>query len=432
MAYRKEVRTAGIANDAITTGKILDGEIVNADISGSAAIALSKLATDPLARANHTGTQLHTTISDFDTGVQTNRLDQMATPTADVAMGSQKITGLAAGTASGDAVEYDQFNGALDGRSWKDPVDACTAAALPAYTRTASNITADANGALPTIDGETLVVSDRLVLKDGAAGADNGIYVVSVVGDGSNPFELDRASDADTAAELDDGATVWVKAGTANGDKIFTQTATVATINSDTVTFAQTGSATAVASLDDLSDVDLTGLVDTSMLWNDAGTFKPTTVALFDNDTGQMALSTTGSSAGILIGGDAQIYRDGANELRTPDKVIVDLAMRSAGRQVAVASVTGADGTYSADENDEVVLVDTTTAGHTVDLPAVAPANTGQVITVKDSGDNAIAEPIIMTTNDSATIDGDASLAAAFGDGDALTFVNDGTNWFLI
>lgn len=49
----------------ITSSEITDGTIVNGDISASAAIALSKLATDPLARANHTGTQTAATISDF-------------------------------------------------------------------------------------------------------------------------------------------------------------------------------------------------------------------------------------------------------------------------------------------------------------------------------------------------------------------------------
>lgn len=53
---------------------------------------------------------LHTDISDFDAGVQANRLDQMAAPTASVAMGSQKITGLADGSASGDAVNYSQLS----------------------------------------------------------------------------------------------------------------------------------------------------------------------------------------------------------------------------------------------------------------------------------------------------------------------------------
>ena len=43
------------------------------------------------ARANHTGTQAHTTILDFDAGVQTNRLDQMADPTAALNINSQNL-----------------------------------------------------------------------------------------------------------------------------------------------------------------------------------------------------------------------------------------------------------------------------------------------------------------------------------------------------
>lgn len=49
-------------DNSVTSAKIVDGTIVDADISASAAIALSKLATDPLARANHTGTQDASTI----------------------------------------------------------------------------------------------------------------------------------------------------------------------------------------------------------------------------------------------------------------------------------------------------------------------------------------------------------------------------------
>jgi len=108
-----------IANDTIVNADInssaqiaysklnLTNSVVNADINASAAIALSKLATDPLARANHTGTQLASTISDFDTQVRTNRLDQMAAPIANVALNSQKITGLATPTVSTDAATKD-------------------------------------------------------------------------------------------------------------------------------------------------------------------------------------------------------------------------------------------------------------------------------------------------------------------------------------
>ena len=58
-------------DNSVTSTKIVDGAIVNADVNAGAAIALSKLATDPLARANHTGTQTASTVSDFNTAVAT-------------------------------------------------------------------------------------------------------------------------------------------------------------------------------------------------------------------------------------------------------------------------------------------------------------------------------------------------------------------------
>lgn len=97
---------------AIAYSKLaLTGAVLNADLAGS--IALSKLATDPVARANHTGTQLAATVSDFDTQVRTSRLDQMATPTANVALGSKKITGLLDGSSAQDAAAYHQIADAI-------------------------------------------------------------------------------------------------------------------------------------------------------------------------------------------------------------------------------------------------------------------------------------------------------------------------------
>jgi hypothetical protein len=59
-----------LPNGTITSAMIADSTIVDTDISASAAIALSKLATDPLARANHTGQQTASTISDFNEAAQ--------------------------------------------------------------------------------------------------------------------------------------------------------------------------------------------------------------------------------------------------------------------------------------------------------------------------------------------------------------------------
>jgi hypothetical protein len=128
--------TAITAGDTgtVTSTMILDGTIVNADINASAAIAKTKLdlggtitsadlvdgtivasdiadgtitaakmVTDPYARANHTGTQTASTISDFDTQVRTSRLDQMAAPTGSVSVNSQKVTSLATPTVDTDA-----------------------------------------------------------------------------------------------------------------------------------------------------------------------------------------------------------------------------------------------------------------------------------------------------------------------------------------
>jgi hypothetical protein len=83
VAYGSTGTTACVGNDArlsdtrtptdntVTSAKIVDGAIVDADINASAAIANTKLATNPLARTNHTGTQLASTISDFNTQVAT-------------------------------------------------------------------------------------------------------------------------------------------------------------------------------------------------------------------------------------------------------------------------------------------------------------------------------------------------------------------------
>jgi len=61
-----------VADSSITSAKIANDTIVNEDINSSANIALSKLASDPLARAGHTGNQAASTISDFDTEVANN------------------------------------------------------------------------------------------------------------------------------------------------------------------------------------------------------------------------------------------------------------------------------------------------------------------------------------------------------------------------
>lgn len=86
--------TASIAN-VVAAGN--SGLLTGTDKTKLDGIAVGATANSPdatlLARANHTGTQLASTVSNFDAQVRTSRLDQMATPTASVLMGDQKIIG---------------------------------------------------------------------------------------------------------------------------------------------------------------------------------------------------------------------------------------------------------------------------------------------------------------------------------------------------
>lgn len=179
-----------------------------------------------LARANHTGTQLASTISDFDAQVRTSRLDQMTAPTTDVSANSHKITNVTDPTSAQDAATKNYVDNAVAGLAWKDQIRVAT-------TVSGTLGSAFANGQV--VDGITLVTGDRILLKNQSTPAENGIYVVAVSGAPT------RATDADTGAEMQ-AAAGWVSEGTTNGGTswVCTTTGTI-TIGSTSLTFAQFG-----------------------------------------------------------------------------------------------------------------------------------------------------------------------------------------------
>lgn len=91
--------------------------------------------------------------------------------------------------------------GSVSALDWKDSVRVATVAAGALATSFEAG---------DTIDGITLVEGDRILIKDQAAGAENGIYVVQASG---APV---RASDADTNEKVTSGLAVEVNEGNAN------------------------------------------------------------------------------------------------------------------------------------------------------------------------------------------------------------------------
>lgn len=250
-------------------------QLVNADIAAGAGIALSKLATDPLARANHTGTQLASTISNFDTAVRTSRLDQMAAPTSALSVGGQRITSLADPTGATDAATYGWVNNQIDarvnGQDWKASVRVATS----------TNTTLATPGS--TVDGVTMVAGDRVLLLGQSTGSQNGIYVWN-----GAAVAMTRATDADTSAEVTTGMTVPVSEGT-HLDAIYLLTTNDAiTLDTTALAFTQIAGAGAY--------VAGTGLTLTG---NSFALTAPVTVALGGTGATTAAAARTSLGAGL-------------------------------------------------------------------------------------------------------------------------------------
>ena len=115
-----------------------------------------------------------------------------------------------------------------------------------------ATLTASSNGAL-SVDGATPSVADRILVKDQSTAAENGIYVVTTVGDGWTAFVLTRATPEDQPAELTGGAFVFVESGSANGNNgyVFTHTGapTFGTTALDVSQFSGAGQINAGAAL---------------------------------------------------------------------------------------------------------------------------------------------------------------------------------------
>lgn len=196
--------------------------------------------THYLARANHTGSQPASTISDLAAVVKAYRLDEFAAPTAALNLNSQKITALADPTNAGDAATKAYVDAAAVGLDVKDSVRAASTANIDLTT-----------GGLLTIDGVALAAGNRVLVKNQTTASQNGIYVAA-----SGAWA--RAADFDSSDEASPGAFMFVEEGTANADTGWVHTTDApVTLGTTSLTFAQfssTGSINAGAGLTKAGD----------------------------------------------------------------------------------------------------------------------------------------------------------------------------------
>lgn len=148
---------------------------------------------------------------------------QVGAPTADVGWGSFKITGLADPVNAQDAATKNYVDLAVQGLDAK------------ASVRAATTVNITLSGA-QTIDGVSVVATDRVLVKNQTTTADNGIYVAAA-------GAWARAADMSVWSEVPN-AFVFVEEGTTQADTSWVCTANAGgTIGSTAMAWTQFGAA---------------------------------------------------------------------------------------------------------------------------------------------------------------------------------------------
>lgn len=207
---------ATIANDAVTNAKIKDGEV-----SGDK-IAANGIADGKLAKTDF----------NFDLGSASSypRIKLTGTPSSadDVTSKSYVDTQLASvstGLSAKDSVNYRTKS---------------NIAGTYAHASGNSTITAASNGALSAstagATGLTLAANDTILLTGQSSALQNGIYTITAVGDGSNPYVLTRRSDSNSIAEIA-GAYVFAMEGDDADKGYLCTTNNDATFGTDAITW---------------------------------------------------------------------------------------------------------------------------------------------------------------------------------------------------
>ena len=251
----------------------------------------------------------HTKISDFDAGVRTNTLAEMAAPASAVSFNSQKITSLATPTASTDGATKGYVDSVSQGLDVKDSVKVATTA----------NITLSGT---QTIDGVAVSADERVLVKDQSTASQNGLYLCKA-------STWERTTDLATGANAA-GMFTFVEQGTVNADNGFTCTSNTgsAVVGTNNLTFAQFSGAGSVTAGDGLDksgntlslDLKSNGglVIESTEVAVDLGASSITgTLAISDGGTGATSACNARTALGLVIGTDVEPHSDKLTELAT-------------------------------------------------------------------------------------------------------------------
>ena len=321
---------------------------------------------------------------------------------ANIAMGSNYITGLADPSAAQDAATKTYVDTiAAAGIHYHDPVRVEQEGNLNAtYNNGASGVGATLTNAgtqaALVIDGVTMVVADRVLVYEQTDASENGVYTVTDIGSGGTNWVLTRAADADSYAPSDpdslgQGDAFFVQEGTAGAGETYVMN-TVGTITFGTtdITFVQISSAQIYSAG---NGIDLTGVT-----FSLDSTYDATFNSIAGSGTSLTALNatqlTTGTVPSARLSGTYSITA--ANITSQANSATITAASTNTANQIVLRDGSGA---FSAG------AITATGAGIT-NLNASNLAS-GTVPSARLSGTYSITAANITSQANSATITAD-------------------------
>ena len=204
------VTNAKLANDSVTIG----GTAV--ELGGSALTDLTGLTSAVVDDLTLNGKDISTSSGNKDI-----TLTPHGTGVVTVPSGYKDRAGFGA-----DALATKEYvDGFTSGLDVKDSCRVATTANLTVtYDQTNKRLDNAGTQAALSIDGVTLSVNDRVLVKSQTEARQNGIYKVTDVGSNSSNWRMERSSDTNTGAQLTGGSFTFVEEGTANSDNGYTFT----------------------------------------------------------------------------------------------------------------------------------------------------------------------------------------------------------------
>jgi len=425
----------GLANVSVTLA-----DINNAVISDG--IALNDLSDVVITAAANADVLMHNGTSWVDTAPaaartsldvysktesDTNFVDVTGdTMTGTLAMGTNVITITNAPVADTQVANKAYVDSLVNGLSWKNPAEVATTANV--------SLTGE-----QTIDG-ILTSTSRILVKDQTAPAENGIYVTAA-------GAWTRATDMDAAAEFTN-ATIFVNTGTTQADTSWTQVNTVATVDTDAVSFVQQNGASGVVAGAGLGKTGNTlnvnmgaGIIELPS--DEVGLDFHTGGGIYTSATvGGVDDTTTNAQVGIRIDGTTlslssagiKVPLSGITETEIASTALGNGIQGGSGTVLSLDLVAGSGLAFTGIELDLVSVPNSALANSSITLAAdsgvAEVVSLGQTLTV--AGGTNIAS--VVSATDTVTLNWSAALTdlsdviiTAAATNDVIQF--NGTNW---